>query len=378
MKTVAVWVFSLAVFLVSQVSADEVMRVTVVGQALVKTDLRTFAPLAVAQAREYLPEQGAVFTNLEVAVAPPDAAVVKRSAAVTHVEPDVLDNLREMGFNMLALSNNHALDLGVAGLFTTIEEVSARGFAYAGTGADAAAAAAAGFLDRPEGRYALIGIASGAVQLVPETWAGPGKPGVNFLQLQEDGTLNAEQHARILDAIRAAAEQADLVIVYHHNHYWGAADGIAGPPGRDLRADRFDTPEWMEKFARDAIDAGAGMYVAHGNPALHGIEIYNGKPILYGLGNYIFQAVAPPDRYGPLAYHSAVMHLEFDADRQVSGIQIRPLVLAINQTEETPRGTPYLAQRGEAEAILQRLVYLSQRYGTTIDIDGETGSVRLR
>jgi hypothetical protein len=48
-----------------------------------------------------------------------------------------------MGFNMLSMANNHAWDLGLNGLLAGIREVSKRGFAYAGTGAHADAAAAA-------------------------------------------------------------------------------------------------------------------------------------------------------------------------------------------------------------------------------------------
>jgi poly-gamma-glutamate capsule biosynthesis protein CapA/YwtB (metallophosphatase superfamily) len=42
---------------------------------------------------------------------------------------------------------------------------------------------------------------------------------VNFLELKPDGTLNAEQKSRILDAVRAAARQAQLVIVYDQLRY---------------------------------------------------------------------------------------------------------------------------------------------------------------
>ena len=357
-------------------SDEPPLTIALVGQALIKDDLRSFAPVAVEQAKAYLAGADVVFTNLEVAVAPPGAAVTPRTDETVIVSPDVLDNLREMGFNLLALSNNHALDLGVEGLFATIDEVERRGFAHAGTGADLTAAGGAGYLDTPHGRVALIGIASGAVQLVPDTWAGPGKPGVNFLELRPDGTLNPEQREGILAAVGEAAEQSDLVIVYHHNHYWGEARGLETPPNRERRIDRFDTPVWMEELARDLVDAGAGMFVAHGNPALHGIEIYRGRPILYGLGNYIFQAAGEPDRYGPMAYQSAVVHVELTAG-EVTGLRVLPLVLALEQSPGKRRGTPYLAQGGEAYGILLWLKDRSARYGTTLRIEGDSAVLEL-
>jgi poly-gamma-glutamate capsule biosynthesis protein CapA/YwtB (metallophosphatase superfamily) len=356
-------------------TGSEPLTVKLVGQALIKKDLRSFAPAAVEQAREYLAAD-VVFTNLEVAVAPKDTPVVPRTPDVTHVEPDVLDNLQEMGFNLLALSNNHALDLGIPGLLATMDEARKRRIAHAGTGRNADEAAAAGVLETPKGRVALIGIASGAVQLVPETWATADRAGVNFLELRADGSLDPEQHARLVASVRAARLDSDLVIVYHHNHYWGEQRGSGLPPGRDRRIDRFVTPAWMEGLARELVDAGADIFVAHGNPALHGIEIYRGRAILYGLGNYIFQAAATIDRYGPLAYYSAVVECTF-VEGRLTGIEIRPLVLSLDQTETQPRGTPYLAEGGEADVALSRIASQSLRYGTEIRIDGGRASVVL-
>ncbi|XOV86521.1 MAG: CapA family protein [Pseudomonadota bacterium] len=330
-------------------------------------------PASVEQARDYLGGADVAFTNLEVAIAPEGAEVTPRSNTVVKVPPAVLDNLKDMGFNLLSLANNHAVDLGTAGIETTRREVASRGFAFAGTGRDAEEAARAGYLDTPAGKVALVAMASGAVQLTPETWAAPGRPGVNFLELKADNTLNIEQKARVLNAVREAASQASLVIAYQHSHYWGSRTELAGPPGRDNRVDRFTTPGWMESWARELIDAGADIFVAHGNPALHGIEIYKGRLIVYGLGNYIFQSAGTPDKYGPLAYYSAVVDARFVAGK-VTGVGIRPLVLAL---DPPARGAPFLAQGGEATAILSRLADISRPYGTQIRITGDTAEIVL-
>jgi poly-gamma-glutamate capsule biosynthesis protein CapA/YwtB (metallophosphatase superfamily) len=94
------------------------LRITVVGQASIHSDLRKSAPAAVAQARKYLANADVRFTNLEAAAASRDAVVQPRRNA-KRVEPEVLDCLREVGFNLLSISNNHALDLGQAGLRAT-------------------------------------------------------------------------------------------------------------------------------------------------------------------------------------------------------------------------------------------------------------------
>jgi len=353
------------------------LRVAAVGQALIWTDLRRAAPVAVEQARRYLADADVRFTNLETAVAPGDAAVKPRGELAEWTDPDVLDCLKAMGFNMLSLSNNHAWDLGEAGIFTTIAEVRKRGFAHAGSGADDAAAVAPGVLDTPAGRVALIAMASGGPQLTPDTWAGPRHAGVNFLELRSDGTLNAAHTERILKSVRDAARQVPYVIVYQHNHYWGDARGSGQPPDRDKHIDRFETAPWMVEWAHRLIDAGASMYVSHGDPALHGVEIYKGRPILYGLGNYIFHGAFSRDVYGPLAYMSAVAHAEFEGGR-VTALSFEPIVLSFEDKGSAPLGTPYLAESAEASLILGYLRDVSRQYGTEMQIKGSRGAVVLR
>jgi poly-gamma-glutamate capsule biosynthesis protein CapA/YwtB (metallophosphatase superfamily) len=359
-------------------SPSSTLRIALVGQALIHEDLRRVAPLAVEQAKGYLKGADVRFTNLETALAPKDMAVELRTPEVHRTGPEVLDALKDMGFNMLSLANNHAWDLGLKGLLAGIGEVSKRGFAYAGTGPDADVAAAAGFMDTPAGKVALIAMASGAPQLAkPDTWAAPGRPGVNYLDLRADGTLDPVQKARILGAVREAARKAKFVIVYQHNHFWGEATGVAAPPNRSTRVNRFDTPPWQTAWTHELIDAGASLYVAHGNPALHGVEIYKGRPILYGLGNYIFNSVGMLDVYGPLAYYSAVAYCDF-ADGKLVSVRFRPLVLSLDSTADVPRGIPYLAQGGEASAVLERLARISSGHGTKMTIEAETASVVLK
>ena len=355
------------------------LRITVVGQASIHSDLRKSAPAAVEQARKYLANADVRFTNLEVAVASRDAAVQPRPNA-ERVDPIVLDCLREMGFNLLSLSNNHALDLGQAGLRETREEVARRGFGFAGTGANLAEALAPGFVDTPAGRVGLIGLASGALgQLTPDTWAAPEHSGVNFLEQRKDGTLNPEHVSRILESVRKAASQSSGVIVYQHNHYWGDQQGSGLPPGRTKIISRFETPQWQVAWAHQLIDAGATLYVDHGDPSLHGVEIYKGRPIFYDLGNFIFQSPLSSivlDTYGPLAYMSAIAQVEFRGSR-VSAIRFVPIVLSLNDAGESPRGVPYVAEGAEARTILLKLADASKQFGTEIRIEGDSATLIL-
>jgi poly-gamma-glutamate synthesis protein (capsule biosynthesis protein) len=356
---------------------DTNISVALVGQALIKSDVCATAPAAFEQARRYLKGVDVAFTNLEVAIAPPGQKLTPRSATAVPAPPVVIDCLKSMGFNVLSLANNHAFDLERDGIAATIGEVRKRGLVHAGTGADADAAAAAGVLDTPKGRVALVAMATGAAQLVPETWAASGRPGVNYLERLPDGRPNPEHRKRILDAVRAAARESKLVIAYHHNHYWGDPVGSGLPPDREKRIGRFETLPWAVDWARELIDAGASIYVAHGDPSLHGVEVYKGKLILHGLGNYIFESVGGNDRYGPLAYMSAVATAEF-SNGQLVAAKFRPLILSTVKEGGAPRGAPYLAEGAEAELILHRLVDQSRRHGVTLEVDTATQTAHWR
>src|SRR5262249_29077393 len=79
----------------------------------------------------------------------------------------------------------------------------------------------------------------------------------------------------ILPWIRQARQWSDLVVVSVHSH---EASSIPGEPAGFLRS-----------FARASIEAGAAIVAVHGPHQLAGIEIYQGRPVFYSLGNLVSQ-----------------------------------------------------------------------------------------
>ena len=77
-------------------------------------------------------------------------------------------------------------------------------------------------------------------------------------------------------AVGRAAAECDLVVVYLHNHHW-PADWMV-PPG------------WMREVAARLLRAGGDVFLSHGAPVLQGLELIDGKPAAYGLGNFIFHS----------------------------------------------------------------------------------------
>jgi poly-gamma-glutamate synthesis protein (capsule biosynthesis protein) len=385
-----------------------VITIVLTGQSMIRSDLRATKPSAISAIKTLL-SGDVIFTNLEAAIAAPGETVQDGRGFLT--PPEAVDALTAMGFNLLALSGNHAFDLKETGIRNTLRELERRKIAHAGTGLNIAAATAPGYLQTPRGTIALVSSASGLI--APGGRATADRPGVNELRVRagdrdneanEDlpggapNTPYPEDAARILQSIREARQRADIVIVYQHNHVFGnlafSTIFTEGMP------ERLAPNPWLTKWTHDEIDAGADIVVMHGAPLLHGIEIYRGRPIFYDLGNFIYN-VPPTLTYidEPMAWESIVASVQIEAGSRngspgargnaLKSISLKPLVLntigdgqpdvhnpyASNEFLHT-RGLPAAATGARAGYILQRVANASKPFGTAIDVKGETATVR--
>jgi poly-gamma-glutamate capsule biosynthesis protein CapA/YwtB (metallophosphatase superfamily) len=379
------------------------ITITLTGQSMIRSDIRATAPAAVPVIQELL-KGDVIFTNLEAAVAEKGETVQEGRGFLT--PPEALDALKTFGFNLVALSGNHAFDLKVTGIQNTLREADKRKIVHAGTGNNLADAAAPGYLHTPKGTIALIASASGLI--MPGGSATADRPGVNELRVEAGdkeneatqdlpgapaNTPNPEDARRILQSIRDARQHADVVIVYQHNHVFAnrsfATIFTEGMP------ERLAPNDWLKKWTHEEIDAGADIIVMHGAPLLHGVEIYRGRSIFYDLGNFIYNA-PPTLTYidEPMSWESVVANVEFQGPSQaksLKSISLRPIALNVigegqpdvhseytnNQFLDT-RGLPAPAAGSRAGYILQRLADESKPFGTRVEIKGETGEIKLK
>lgn len=345
------------------IKALPAVRITLAGQALMTHPLcdRPYDGLAAVTAE--LRGGAAVFTDLEVAIATPRSGAPTRDNGFLHVAPvETLDCLKEMGFNLLALSNNHAWDLDTDGLLATREEVAAKGFGFAGTGHEVGEASAAGFAPGSE-RVALVSAATGKIREGAAATAT--RAGVNEIRMQ-DGRLDERDVQLNLGAIAAARSRAGYVIAYLHNHQWGD--------------DMATTKDWARDYARRCVEAGADVFVSHGAPLLHGIELHRGRPLLHGLGSLVFQSRTAPGHYPPEVWESAIVHCDFRGGR-LDALRVVPV--ALNEIPDDPgespatRGRPRIAVAAQRERILGRLMTLSAGLGTRLEPDSASGGLTL-
>lgn len=212
-------------------------------------------------------QPGARFVNLETAVTTSSAAWPGKGIHY-RMHPANAAVLSAAGIDACTLANNHVLDWGPAGLDETLRTLQRKGIRHAGAGRDQAAAAApAAITIGPAQRVLVFGACTADSGVWPEFAATASRGGVNLLP-----DLSPDTSAAIAREVKRARRAGDLVVVSIH---WGDNWGYA--VARDERA-----------FAHRLIDE-AGVDVVHGHSSHHakGIEVYRGRLVLYGCGDFV-------------------------------------------------------------------------------------------
>lgn len=238
-----------------------------------------------------------------------------------HMHPANVGCLTEARLDACTLANNHVIDWGRAGLLDTLQTLAAAGVRTAGAGRDREQAWAPAELPlRGGGRALLFGLAT-ASSGVPRDWeADAGRPGVAWL-----ATVSADAAREVAAAIARMRRPGDLVVVSIH---WGGNWGFAIPDGH-------------REFAHALIELGAAD-VIHGHSSHHPlpIEVYRGKPILYGCGDLIndYEGIGS---VGNLRSDLGCLYcLDLDAAAALQQLEIVPLQLRC-----------FRLQRADADAL---------------------------
>lgn len=190
-----------------------------------------------------------------------------KNSYVFRCPPRYGNYLKDAGFDVLSVANNHANDFGERGRHSTIRTLEALGIKHAGaTKADVA------YLTVRGKRIAFLAFAHNPV------------------------SLNVNNIAPAQSAVRETAKSADIVVVSFH----GGAEGTAHqhvPQGTETY---FGEPRGdLRRFTHAVIDAGADLVLGHGPHVVRGMEMYKGRLIAYSLGN--FATYGKFGLYGPTA-----------------------------------------------------------------------------
>lgn len=350
--------------------------------------------------------------------------------------PAATRDLPAMGISMVSKANNHAMDWGKRGMLATAKDLAAAGVTYAGIGTSRAAAQRPAYTETVGGSVALISLASTYVPI-----AQSGEPGGSFgarpglfayrvrpitvvsfedfavirrvadSQGVADGGLDGRahliagdillgeewfrsgttpgliyeadprDHKDVLTAIRFARQSADVVVVAVHAHE--TASGSA--------ADRRP-PAFLTDLYHDCIDEGADIISTTGPHVVRGMEVYNSRPIFYGLASFFLELesgygsdpdvlraagrvsgdLTPGEQIHaripvPIEWRdSLIIEVDFLNGTFIGG-RAHPLLLT-SSTSPIVQGHPRLAEGEDARRILERFRMDSEEFGTCVTV----------
>ncbi|MDN5934476.1 MAG: CapA family protein [Pseudonocardia sp.] len=230
--------------------------------------------------------------NLECPVS--DRGTIVPKEFTFRCDPAALPAAREAGVEVANLANNHSGDYGPVALLDSVRHVRDAGIEPVGVGADVTEATRPAIVEVGGWRVAVLGF--GGVVPSGDWLATDSRPGM----------ANGDDIASMTAAVRAAAEQADLVFVSIH---WGAELETEPQPGDVERA-------------RAMIDAGADGIFGHHAHRLQPIGEHAGRPIAWGLGNFVWP------NFSPAGSRTAVARFVVEPDGTVTGCLLPAVIVS--------------------------------------------------
>ena len=426
-------------------SPGDPFRLALAGDAIITRRLQPYTEPQFLSMIELIRGTDAAFVNLEMLLHDYEPHPAHESGGTyMRAEPALVKELVWAGFDMVSLANNHTGDYGVEGMRLTKRYAEAAGLVAAGAGENLFEAREARFLETARGRVALISVAS---TFPPHSAASKphgmvrGRPGLNPLHFTSTRVVTRAGLEAMRTALRAIGNnppaQGDRLSVFNTTLVVGDSAGTTSVPDstdvREIAAvvrsasvladyvivtihaheggrNRSMPAPFLEIFARAMIDAGADVFVGHGPHVLRGIELYKGKPILYSLGDFIFQNETllrlPGENYATYRLGTDAQVADFNAarysndtrgfpaDREIweavvaipefrgdtlTALTLHPITLGFGQPAAV-RGRPMFADRELGKKIINDLTERSRAYGTEIvwrENEG-VGVVRVR
>lgn len=221
--------------------------------------------------------------NLEAPIIKDKATPIKKSGPCLGVAALTVQVLKDAGFSLFSLANNHFFDQGQLGVDATIEFCASLGIKTVGGGTTEIDARKPLLLEKDGKRIAIINACEHEFSIATNEHGGSNP--LDLIHMQKD--------------ITAARQKYDYVIVIVHGgveHY------------------QYPTPR-MKHWYHYFVDLGADAIINHHQHCMNGYEVYKGKPIFYGLGNFYFPwGTNRPDpwHYGYAVQLSLNKKIEFE------------------------------------------------------------------
>lgn len=231
-----------------------------------------------------------VYANLEGMLVKPQGPEIDipDKRGWRHPGPEGVQALTAWNIAVVGVANNVAYDR--ANILETLRVLDSRGIIHTGAGTNIAAAHKPAIIERK-------GVKVGFLQYTArwyrddEQIATETEPGVAKISSRDGVTVDPADVERVRDDIRRLRPLVDIVVVSHHNRDGATATQFPDNPPTSKSAgprDQHVSEPYQKQFAHVALDAGADLVYGHGTHTIQGVEIYNGKPILYAIGHSAF------------------------------------------------------------------------------------------
>jgi poly-gamma-glutamate synthesis protein (capsule biosynthesis protein) len=252
--------------------------------------------------------------------------------------PELVSALQAGHVGAVSLANNHLMDYGEVGLYDTLAVLDEAGIPHFGAGRSLAEARRPAIVTVGGVRLAFLGYfflgnhnIEPPVVFATETTAGVA------------GHFDDEDFMEriVVEDVRLAKTLADVVVPFFH---WG-------------REGRAELQPYQLRLGHAAIDAGAAAVFGSHPHVLQGMELYQGAPVLYSLGNFVFGG-----NWNPRDKRSALVSVRFSPAGYLSS-EVIPL-----KTDRYPEVPiqPYPLEGEEAQGVLRYLAEISAPLGRTL------------
>jgi len=193
-------------------------------------------------------------SNIQTSLAKP----IEKSGIHISCSENSIKFLKDAGFDLLTLANNHFYDYGDEGVDSTLKSCKKYDIDFVGGGKDINEAQKIFYTTIKEEKFAFINVCEHEFSIASESTGG-------------SNPLNPIQQYYEIKEARVNADYVIVIIHGGHEHY------------------QLPSPR-MKKTYRFFVDAGADLVINHHQHCYSGYEIYKQKPIFYGLGNFLFDS----------------------------------------------------------------------------------------
>lgn len=292
--------------------------------------------LAFSKVSDYLKQGDVTFANLESPITASTHSLDKKRKIVLKGDPGSVEALTGAGIDVVSLANNHMMDYYEKGLFDTVDILDKNNILHMGSGKNIDDARKPAIIEKNGIKIGFLAY-SDMAELV-----FAGDPYLKYSAEKDKSGVLPRKYETIKEDVDKLRGQVDILAVSLH---WGVEESFTIPP------------EQVE-FAHKLIDDGVDVILGHHPHQFQGIEMYKGKPIIYSMGNFLF------DQNDTENMESFIMDLRYKGNRLESCTAIPVRILDKSYVE---------IQTGAAASnILERETKLCSKLGTVPETVNDT------